>query len=87
MHPSLSPPFSFLSFKAARILPCCFFFHQLNHCSFYMKLKYEQSSVIFYNGTIAKIYVGFVNIQKKQKEILAKIDLTAFKFFHIIKFI
>ena len=52
-----------------------------------MKLKYEQSSVIFYNGTIAKIYVGFVNIQKKQKEILAKIDLTAFKFFHIIKFI
>ena len=34
-----------------------------------MKLKYEQSSVIFYNGTIAKIYVGFVNIQKKQKEI------------------
>ena len=25
--------------------------------------------------------------QKKQKEILAKIDLTAFKFFHIIKFI
>ena len=45
------------------------------------------SGIVWILFFIPKIYVGFVNIQKKQKEILAKIDLTAFKFFHIIKLI